>query len=194
MTLIYINRVFLTDPTGVTVYDSRDLPTTNPEGIAINNNATKPMMYVNTDPSAPSGPQYLPLLFGFYKPINGTGYSHYGKGHLPDYVTNPPPCDGCKEVYNQAVEHSFQQAEYWISHFPEVSSMNLALWISLPIAAGTICCVACMGIGVIAGMLIAFRVRKRKYQRTSTEPDLILEELSRPDETELSLANIVDFE
>merc|ERR1711974_340503 len=94
-------KVYLTDLTGTEVLDSWYLPVQNPEGIAINNNSNPKFLYIATDPSAPSGPQYLPLVVGFEKPIEGTGYTNYDPNNLPDYVTNPPPCDGCDEAFGE---------------------------------------------------------------------------------------------
>eukprot|EP00339_Tiarina_fusa_P015038 CAMPEP_0117005734 /NCGR_PEP_ID=MMETSP0472-20121206/6228_1 /TAXON_ID=693140 ORGANISM="Tiarina fusus, Strain LIS" /NCGR_SAMPLE_ID=MMETSP0472 /ASSEMBLY_ACC=CAM_ASM_000603 /LENGTH=228 /DNA_ID=CAMNT_0004707027 /DNA_START=346 /DNA_END=1032 /DNA_ORIENTATION=+ len=94
-------KVFLTDLSGTVVLDSWDLPVQNPEGIAINNNSNPKYLYIATDPSAPSGPQYFPLIVGFEKPKEGTGYSTFDGENFPDYVTNPPPCDGC-EVFEES--------------------------------------------------------------------------------------------
>jgi len=97
-------KVYLTDLTGTEVLDSWDLPVKNPEGIAVNNNSDPKYLYIATDPSAPSGPQYLPLIVGFEKPVEGTGYVNYDPDNLPDYVTNPPPCDGCEEIFGEEEE------------------------------------------------------------------------------------------
>eukprot|EP00324_Dicrateria_rotunda_P001203 CAMPEP_0206155308 /NCGR_PEP_ID=MMETSP1474-20131121/2025_1 /ASSEMBLY_ACC=CAM_ASM_001110 /TAXON_ID=97495 /ORGANISM="Imantonia sp., Strain RCC918" /LENGTH=245 /DNA_ID=CAMNT_0053553905 /DNA_START=222 /DNA_END=956 /DNA_ORIENTATION=- len=106
-------QVFLTDLTGTIVYDYWDLPVANPEGIAINNVADPPMLYISTDPSAPSGPQYVPLVLGFEKPKNGTGYVYWDGKHLPSYVTDPPPCDGCHDAFEEAYNNGFEGARYW---------------------------------------------------------------------------------
>ena len=97
--LTHFIRVYLTDLSGTEVLDSWDLPVQNPEGIAINNNSDPKYLYIATDPSAPSGPQYLPLLVAFEKPVEGTGYANFDPDNLPDYVTNPPPCDGCDDAF-----------------------------------------------------------------------------------------------
>jgi len=98
-------RVFLTDISGRNIFDYWDLPVENPEGIVINNDVTPPTMYIVTDPSSPGGKQYVPAMFAFTKPVEGTGLSYYNK-HDP----SPPKveCNGCDDVW-KAVDKAYHK-------------------------------------------------------------------------------------
>lgn len=178
MNLYYINRVFLTDLTGTIIYDYWDLPVENPEGIAINNDVDPPMLYIATDPSAPSGPQYVPLVLGFYKPKNGTGYVYWDQKHLPDYVTNPPPCHGCHKVFEEAYENGFERAYYWENHFPEAESsgsVNIVLVSVLVPVCSSVCIL--MICSIICVLLIRKRITKKKGNLVpNDDPDELLQE------------------
>lgn len=145
----------MTDLTGTIVYDYWDLPVVNPEGIAINNKADPPKLYIATDPSAPSGPQYVPLILGFEKPQNGTGYVYWDHKHLPKYVTDPPPCRGCHKAFEGAYENGFEKAYYWENHFPEAESSgnNSTVLISVLVPISAVClllmCITLCAIGVV---------------------------------------------
>jgi len=53
---------------------------------------------VTTDPSSPSGPQYLPLLFAFNKPEAGSGALYNPPMAKDEYNDH---CEGCNSVYKQ---------------------------------------------------------------------------------------------
>eukprot|EP00012_Vannella_robusta_P002789 CAMPEP_0206186580 /NCGR_PEP_ID=MMETSP0166-20121206/2487_1 /ASSEMBLY_ACC=CAM_ASM_000260 /TAXON_ID=95228 /ORGANISM="Vannella robusta, Strain DIVA3 518/3/11/1/6" /LENGTH=406 /DNA_ID=CAMNT_0053601991 /DNA_START=95 /DNA_END=1315 /DNA_ORIENTATION=+ len=112
-------RVFLTDITGKHIYDYWDLPVENPEGIVINNNVTPPTLYIVTDPSSPKGKQYIPGMFFFTKPTQGTGLRYYnGNDPSPAKVQ----CDGCEEVWKAADKVVNKEHK----HGPSVTTIVLA--------------------------------------------------------------------
>lgn len=53
---------------------------------------------MTTDPSSPSGPQYLPLLFAFNKPEAGSGALYNPPMAKDEYNDH---CQGCHAVYKQ---------------------------------------------------------------------------------------------
>ena len=93
-------QVFLTDTTGKDVLDYWDLPMENPEGIAIDNTANPPLMYIVTDPSSPHGKQYVSAVFKFIKPVQGTGNSYFNASQPP--LLDSQSCDGCEQVWEDA--------------------------------------------------------------------------------------------
>ena len=88
-------KIYVTDLSGSLVYDSWALPLTHGDGIAINNNANPPRLYVTTDPHSSHGTEYVAALFEFEKPVIGTGLAY------PDAEpASPVACDGCDKVWD----------------------------------------------------------------------------------------------
>jgi len=94
--------IFVTDLSGSLVYDSWALPLNNGQGIAINNNADPPRLYVTTDPHSTHNTQYVAALFEFQKPVIGTGLAY------PDANEEivPVACDGCDQVWRSTSKSS----------------------------------------------------------------------------------------
>ena len=155
----------------------------NPEGIAVDNVADPPMLYITTDPSAPSGKQYMPYLLGFHKPINGTGYSTYNKHNLPDYVTNPPPCSGCHSAYAEAVKAGLSSGEYWENHFPEALSDDNSNWKIITIVTVPVSSVLLLLLCICIISALAITIRRRRF-RNQTEEDILLGEMEEMAEME----------
>jgi len=137
-------RLYVADLTGTIVYDYWDLPMQNPEGIAIDNTKEPPLLYIATDPSAPTGPSYVPALFMFAKPEIGTGLVYHDEANPPEYALNSPPCDGCDAVWLLANQLSAQYNQQ-VRHQQKMETLA----ITLPILGG-------LFIAVILFALIAY--------------------------------------
>jgi len=148
-------RLFMVNLGGTVVYDYWDLPMQNPEGVAVDNTQNPPMLYITTDPSAASGPRYVPAIFSFVKPEVGTGLVYYD----PE---NPPPypdvdCLGCSTVY-AAVEEQSEEYRHQKRHMRIVISCSVIL----PTLGGLF-----VGLAMIGGYIV---YRKRYEHDLPTGP------------------------
>ena len=147
-----------------TVLDYWDLQMENPEGIAFNYLHDPPLLYITTDPSNPSGPPYVGVLYVFVKPAIGTGLLNYDPKNPPFYPTIQ--CDGCADIDN-LVEQI--QNEYFgkVNHEETMISIQLVIICSI---------IFCPFILVVVGISIytvrsydPARYRKEKINTQDTE-------------------------
>merc|ERR1712137_349549 len=148
-------RLFVTNLAGTIAYDYWDLPMQNPEGVAVDNSHDPPMIYITTDPSAASGPRYVPAIFSFAKPEIGSGLVYYDP-------QNPPPypdvdCLGCSTVY-AAVEEQSEEYRHQKRHMRIVISCSVIL----PTLGGLF-----VGLAMIGGYIV---YRKRYEHDLPTGP------------------------